>query len=720
MILPMHRFVFTHNLQLRLALLVLPILMLSLATLGGLAYGELRDSRVASARGEVRNALLQARVAIERHLAAMDSHLEVFSRSEILEKYLAAADDGERYGLLQPTLIRLFTGFQQAIADYYEVRLLRPDGQEDTRVTSHDLPNQSEMEGGGAFFRELSRRGDRPHHAMADNPDNGEWAVLGGQGLRLTSGMGGKRAGPLAGYLVVTMRPAFLRSLAERSPVGREGGFLIADGKGVVRFAHDRALLGLTLEEEVARCASQRCGEEGVREIRLRGVRYLASLALVEPDLLVVAIEPLHVLTRATDTLLTLTLLVGLLATLVMGGAMLFSLNRTVVLPLRQLTRVSQRIGGGDFTTPVDRQGGDEIGALAVAMEAMRLGLSDLYREWGMARERAEVANRAKSAFLANMSHEIRTPLHAVLSMGDLLSREALPARAMELVKKMHAAATRLLRLVDDLLDFSRLESRRLELVEENFRLDDVWSQVLGLCSRQAREKGLAVTWRCGAGVPGHLVGDFQRLRQVLFHLLDNAIKFTVRGWVRVEVKLVEQEGEGVLLAFLVRDSGIGMPRERREELFGLFTQGEENADRRFGGTGLGLALCRELVTLLGGTLGVESEPGQGSCFRFTIRMRMGSGPADGGGTEPVTDRDAPEAADARRAELFDLLRELRAPLHARQPKGCLEVLARLEGLRLDDAWRERIATLADLARHYRMRDAEAMLHTLLEEDARQ
>ncbi|MBF0294798.1 MAG: HAMP domain-containing protein [Magnetococcales bacterium] len=718
----MHRFVFTHNLQLRLALLVLPILMLSLATLGGLAYGELRDSRVASARGEVRNALLQARGAIERHLAALDSHLEVFTRSEILEKYLAAADDQERYGLLQPTLIRLFTGFQQAIGDYYEVRLLRPDGQEDTRVTSHDLPNQSDREDDGGFFRALSQRADRPHHAMADNPDNGEWAVMGGKGLRLTSGMDGNRAGPLAGYLVVTMRPAFLRTLAERSPVGREGGFLIADGKGVVRFAHDRALLGVTLEEDVVRCASRGCGEEGVREIRLRGGRYLASMAVVEPDLLVVALEPLHLLTQATDALLTLTLLVGLLATLVMGGTLLYALNRMVVFPLRHLSRVSQRIGGGDFITPVDRQGSDEIGALAVAMESMRLGLSGLYREWVSARERAEVANQAKSAFLANMSHEIRTPLHAVLSMGDLLLQLELPARAREMAGKMHGAATRLLRLVDDLLDFSRLESRQLELVEENFRLDDVWSQVLGLCIRQAREKGLEVTWRCGSGVPGHLVGDFHRLRQVLFHLLDNAVKFTVRGWVQVEVELVEREGEGVLLAFQVRDSGIGLPRERREELFGLFTQGEASADRRFGGMGLGLALCRELVTLLGGTLGVESEPGHGSCFRFTVRMRMGSGPAEADGPGPVAEPEVAQVeqvAVAQRVGPFDLLRELQAPVHARQPKGCLEVLKRLEALPLDEAWRERIGRLADLVHRYRLREAETMLNLMLEEEGR-
>ncbi len=236
------------------------------------------------------------------------------------------------------------------------------------------------------------------------------------------------------------------------------------------------------------------------------------------------------------------------------------------------------------------------------------------------ARDRALESSRMKSEFLATMSHEIRTPMNSVLGMTELLLGTGLSKEQREYSTIVHESAKLLLTLINDILDFSKIEAGRLELEEIEFNLTDIVEGSIELFASQAEKKQLALTAFVDPGIPERLVGDPTRLRQILFNLAGNAVKFTANGDVSVKVDAVEGDAERITLRFKVKDSGIGLSDEARRRLFQPFTQAERGTTRKYGGTGLGLAIAKHLVELMEGEIGVESQPGQGSLFWFTIK----------------------------------------------------------------------------------------------------
>jgi len=328
------------------------------------------------------------------------------------------------------------------------------------------------------------------------------------------------------------------------------------------------------------------------------------------------------------------------------GAAILFLTLRSWMRRLQLLVDASQSISRGDFSVSINDPHDDEIGRLSQSFDGMRLAVGDRdsqlrqfadtlqeqvkqrTSELEKALAAAEEANRAKSLFLANMSHELRTPLNGVIGMVDLLLAAQPNAQQRRYCEVAKSSARSLLELINDILDFSKIEAGKLELDSTDFDLHEVIENVTQVLGEVAERKGIELICGVGEAVPRTVLGDPTRLRQVVLNLVTNAIKFTDTGEVVVHVDVEEQTDTHSLVKVSVKDSGIGIPKERVARLFKSFSQVDASTTRKFGGTGLGLAISHRIVEMMGGQIGVESEEGKGSTFWIKVRFEKRTVPA--------------------------------------------------------------------------------------------
>lgn len=369
--------------------------------------------------------------------------------------------------------------------------------------------------------------------------------------------------------------------------------------------------------------------------------KYITGWLEIEINLSQTRLETIY------DVILNWILVISLL---IISLLVAMRINRLFLEPIREISRTIKNISAGNYHTRARPTGFPEFQALTNELNTMterlaasRKELEDSIEqttseleetmetmetqsvELDLSRKKAEEANRIKSEFLANMSHEIRTPLNGIVGFCNLLKRTQLNPRQNEYLGNIRSASDSLLAIINDILDFSKIEAQKLEVESIPFNLREVIDDSITLLAPEVHRKQLEMVAMIYDDVPVHLISDPLRLKQVLTNLLSNAVKFTEQGEVIIRVMVEEEINDDLMLRISVTDTGIGIAHHQQQYLFNAFTQADPSQTRQFGGTGLGLVICKRLVELMGGEIGLDSQPGQGSTFWFTLRTPISS-----------------------------------------------------------------------------------------------
>jgi len=416
-----------------------------------------------------------------------------------------------------------------------------------------------------------------------------------------------------------------------------------------------------------------------------------------------------------------------------------FIFLRNLLRPISELSSLALKITDGDYSVRSDLKRDDEIGLLSNEFNRMLETIEDNIenldknvrektRELEIAKNKAEESTRSKSEFLANMSHEIRTPMNGIIGMSHLVLQTKLSDKQRDYVEKIDRSAKSLLGIINDILDFSKIEAGKLTIEKIDFDLLTLCESVVNLLEFKAEEKALPVTIAYDEKLGRYFYGDSLRIGQVLINLLNNAIKFTEEG----EVKLIVKPSGENKVRFEIRDTGIGLTEVQQKKLFQSFSQADGSTTRKYGGTGLGLVISKQLVTLMQGEIWMKSTPGVGSSFIFEIVLTPKNAPAEDeremqtAEKKPLVIPQLPDTSvekgyrsqkekreEERSEKVQRLFTRLKEVLLTQKPKQCYEVIKLLEDLSLSEQDATLVAQVRKHIQKYRFKEALSLLEEM-------
>ncbi|MDY6992479.1 MAG: ATP-binding protein, partial [Pseudomonadota bacterium] len=631
------------TLKTKLTLILIPLVVIPIVLLGKLSYEHVVTTARQTVLAQMGILLNQVDQELQFHLETAQANIELLSQSNLLTTYLLINDEAIRDAMQKDPMQHLFSSYTRVYKNYYEIRLLLPNGKEAVRFSSEDTPNIRENESTSPYFAKIKNSPELIVIVFVSAyPDNQEPAFIIAKKLFYET----PHSQPiLRGYLLITMRPLLANHMKAGS-ISQNGYLFVTDAQGKVLYhpqserTHSVSLAAFELIQ-----SQQADVEQQSLKTVLDQKAYLQN-KFIHDNLYLFALLPEKDVLATGQRLQLLFSIATIASTVITFILLFFTLNYLVINPLQNLAEASEQIGAGHLDIQLFSRQKDEIGALYFAFNEMvkrlraalrdveranveleekvrlrTLSLQKLNEELDVEKQKAEAANQAKSEFIANISHELRTPMNGILGMAELILNTRLNEQQQRQLNVIYDSGEMLLTIINDLLDVSKLEAGRMELDVRSFDLLKIVEDATMLLRTKAQEKQLHLKIQIGKSVPQCVEGDKNRLRQILLNLLGNAIKFTDQGHIIVRLVLEQVHDNRAQLKFEIEDTGIGIPQEQLTHLFNKFHQVDSSVSRKHGGTGLGLFICRQLVELMDGEIGIHTQVGQGSTFWFTLSL---------------------------------------------------------------------------------------------------